>query len=229
MASGNRGGEHDNEASAVTEAMATSGTDIKALLAQIADLQKRVDNFENKVDVLPELDDATVPKYRLNSACFLENDTLYFEGDVIGYLGTPNTEMVPLNELARARMQAYVDSLNEAAWQKARLHGRTYIPNVQDFADLMATNLADERRDASEGRFKVSPVQMPVAAALIPPMPHTKEARAQALQSGRPQPSVVVVSAIAGAEAAKVPTNPNTIADKILGRPPNPHRAPPGR
>lgn len=60
-------------------------------------------------------DDTNTPRYRLLAPCYLEDDTLHEEGEEIYYLGTPNEEMEPMNDLARDRSRAYLEGLDDHA------------------------------------------------------------------------------------------------------------------
>lgn len=203
-----------NTAAGVIEASGNGNADIATLLATIKSLQERVDVFEGR-EVLRPAFDGEVPKYRIQSPVFLENDTLYEEGDVIDYLGTPNQEMMPLNDAAQARMKDYIGYLNECAREKANMYGRTFIVPVGDHAAMIAQNFADERKAVQAGANLVPLIQMPVERAEVPPMPHTPEALARARRTGVVPRQELIVSAV----AAPKPTNPGIgMQDKILGR-----------
>ncbi len=167
----------------------TAGTaDIAKLLATIEQLQARLDAAEGRTVERPAFD-GEVPRYRILTDFFGPNDHLYGEGDEIDYLGEPNTEMLPINEAAQKRMQAYVDYLNQCAMDKARIYGRAATPVFDhngriDTASLVADNMRDEKVAMRTGGQIVPLISMPQAREAVPQMPHTPEAQARARMAG---------------------------------------------
>lgn len=83
------------------------------------------------------------PIYQLNADCFLDDDTIHREGEQIIYPGVPNEQMVPLNDLARERMRAYLQELDEGARLKAEMMGRRFTGRPTDWQDQVAQTRAD--------------------------------------------------------------------------------------
>jgi hypothetical protein len=143
----------------------------------------------------------------LNSSCYLD-DTLFGEGTEIDFLDTPNTEMVPLNEPARARMQAYLEQLMEGQQAVASKNGRS-APGVVilDKGELIAQFSQDARNTPA----KVS-VSMPEARDEVFGMPHLDQTKAAQKRAGKTK-RAAVVSVKPPAPPAKVKTQP----DRVLG------------
>lgn len=83
------------------------------------------------------------PVYQLLTACFLDDDTLHQEGEIIVYPGTPNEHMAPLNDIARQRMAAYQQHLDDCAREKAELMGRPFSKRPSDWQDTVSQVRAD--------------------------------------------------------------------------------------
>lgn len=157
--------------------------------AEIATLKARLAQYEEERVVRPSFA-GEIPRYRLNGRCFLEDDTLHEEGEVIEYLGTPNLEMVPQNDAAKKRLEIYIEELSEGARQKAQMMGRPFTGLVTDRGVMLAQSLQDARRSPDN----VAIVKMPTEKGQIPQMPHTPEAAAQNRRQGK-APKGLVVSA----------------------------------
>lgn len=85
------------------------------------------------------------PVYQLLTACFLDDDTLHQEGEIIIYPGTPNEHMAPLNDMARQRMTAYQSHLDDCAREKAELAGRRFTGRAQGWQDEVSQVRADDK------------------------------------------------------------------------------------
>ena len=66
------------------------------------------------------------PAYRILTAFWGPDDHLYQEGDCIFFDGEPNEDMEPLNELARDRLNAFFDKLDNHARKLAEKAGKEY-------------------------------------------------------------------------------------------------------
>lgn len=179
----------------------------EALRQQVTALQDRLAQYEQKGEVVQAEFRGEVPRYRLNSACYLD-DTLFTEGTEIDFLDTPNTEMVPVNEPARQRMQAYLEQLMEGQQAVAAKNGRN-APGlvIMDKGEL----LAQLGQDARNTPAKVT-VSMPEARDEVFGMPHLEQAKAARKRAGKTK-RAAVVSVKPPAPPAKVKTQP----DRVLG------------
>lgn len=86
-----------------------------------------------------------LPKYQLN-APFWDNSTLWPEGTIIHFRGTPNEEMVPLNPQAEEKMRAYLDVLDRGAEAKAIMDGKAFIKRNPDLGAFVQDAMADRPR-----------------------------------------------------------------------------------
>lgn len=68
------------------------------------------------------------PHYYLRKPCFFD-DRLIPENATISYNGTPNEEMVPLNEAAREKVRAFFATLKDG---KPTDHAQNIFEQVQD-------------------------------------------------------------------------------------------------
>ena len=61
--------------------------------------------------------DNTRPAYRVldPNGFYSDNDTLYQEGDEIYFEGEPNDQLEPLNQIAKDKLNNYLDKLDEQA------------------------------------------------------------------------------------------------------------------
>lgn len=186
------------------EAIATADETAR-LRARVAELEAQLgDNFP---EVARPQFGGEVPKYKLNAAVFLENDTRYEEGTVLDYMGTPNDDMVPLNDAALARMRSYLDHLTGCAREAAVKNGRAFTGLITDKAEIIALATQDARKAAKE-----ITIAMPEDRGAPPQMPHTPEAHAK--KRGRPPKANPVVSANVPAP----PSRPGPQPVAILGR-----------
>ncbi len=180
-----------------------------ALKAQVAELQERLAKHETGAEIAHPQFNGEVPRYRLNSACYLEDDTLHVEGEEIEYLNTPNTEMVPLNQAARDRMMAYLEQLQEGQQAVSKQNGRQTGPLILDKAELIAAMSQDARREPT----RIQAVRMPEEKGMVYPMPNIPESQAQQRKRGGPRKGAAVVSSKPPAPPSKVKTAP----DRVLG------------
>ena len=201
-----------SEGNTPAEALVGS-SDFAAMQKMIAELQAKLALYEDTNVVRPKFD-GEVPKYRLNVPFFGPDDTKYPEGSEIEYLGTPNMEMVPLNNAARARIEDYIDELTEGARQKAALVGRNFNGLPGDVAGLIAMALSDARTMKDEG--KVQPVLRlpePTDSRDVPSMPHTEQAEIARRKAGRPKKGSELLSAV----TPPPPMKPIPIPNRVLG------------
>lgn len=106
-------------------------------------------------------DDRNTPRYRLLAACYLEDDTLHLEGEEIWYLGTPNEEMEPLNDLAREKSTAYLEGLEDAARAVAAARNVPYLGRTA----LMEQALEHAHKEAR------GPIVLPASRGEVPIRP----------------------------------------------------------
>lgn len=80
-----------------------------------------------------------LPKYRILNypGFFAENDTLYPADTEIIYDGVPNEQMLPLNDAAKKKMDAYLDGLEQA--HRANMIERGMNPNIRRPRDMAET------------------------------------------------------------------------------------------
>lgn len=180
-----------------------------ALREENRELRDRLAQLEADKVISPDFN-GEVPKYLLNSAHFLEDDTLHEEGEEIEYLGRPTLDMVPLNDAGKARMQEEIDRQTTAQRNKALAAGRSFHGFERDPGTLIAQNLQDARREAD----KVVVISMPEAKGEVPTMPHTEQAQAIQRRRGRPSKSSMVVSS----KPAPKPERPGPKPAAILGK-----------
>ncbi len=191
----------EGEGNTAMEALANSDQ-LANLQKIVAELQAKVDAYEGR-DVVEGVFNGEVPRYKLNTACYLEDDTRHDEGEEIEYTGTPNMEMVPLNEAAKKRLQGFIAELTQCAKDAAQLNGRPFRGLIMDSGDAIAVALADSRRAAGNTTLGNSPIiSLPTEKGQVPVMPHTPEAAALNKRQGKPGRPKMVVS-------AKAPPNPS--------------------
>lgn len=181
-----------------------------ALLDQIAALQDRLAKYEDAdKDIARPKFAGEIPRYRLNTACYLEDDTLHVEGEEIEYLNTPNDQMVPLNDAARSRLTEYLEQLQHGQRLVAEKNGRN-APGVVilDKGELLAQMGQDIRREPQ----KVQAVQMPEDKGQVFAMPNLPEAQAQARRRGKNKGSPVI-----SAKAPAPPKRPGPNPEAVLG------------
>lgn len=142
--------------------------------------------------------DSNTPRYRLLSACYLEDDTLHVEGEEIWYVGIPNEEMEPLNELARNRSREYIESLDDAARAVAAARNRPFNGRMTDHAAI-DQSIDDARRAAREV------VVLPVSREDVPIRPDLATP-AQKAQRDATRPKRVLGSKAPGPKG-KTPTH----------------------
>lgn len=80
---------------------------------------------------------------------FGPDDTLHVEGSLIVLHDCPNENMEPMNELARASMEAYLDELEESAKKVAEINGRFFAGRPRSKQDMMANASEDARKNVS--------------------------------------------------------------------------------
>lgn len=182
-----------------------SGT--KALEEEVRELRARLEQYEGEKIHHHDFG-GEAPRYRLNENCYLEDDTLHFEGEEIEYLNQPNMSMVPLNEPAKRKLEEYIEALTRGAREDAERRGRPFTGLITDKGTLIAQAMQDARR-APE---KVV-IAMPEIKGDVPAMPHTPEAQSIKRRRGRPPKERAVVSA----KAPPAPTPNGPKPAPILG------------
>lgn len=105
----------------------------RELAAQVAELERAKDS-----------DVGDIPIYRLNGPVFVAH-TYIPEGFEIGWLGEPNSEMVPMNQAARDRWDAFLKSQEEDARAAAKRVGAEFEGLTMDRDELAARAVEFER------------------------------------------------------------------------------------
>jgi hypothetical protein len=83
-----------------------------------------------------------MPRYRLIQQFFGPDHALYEEGMEIFFDGVPNEGMEPLNELATAKMKAYIEGLEEGMRQSGRISRKLEDIVMQEIANRPREPLA---------------------------------------------------------------------------------------
>lgn len=78
---------------------------------------------------------------------FGPDDTLHPMGSLIVLYDFPNEDMEPMNDLAREKMEDYLDSLEESARKVAEINGRFFSGRPRNKEDMLANASEDARRD----------------------------------------------------------------------------------
>ena len=80
---------------------------------------------------------------------FGPDDTLHQMGSLIVLHDTPNEDMEPMNDLAREKMEEYLDSLEESARKVAETNGRHFAGRPRNKEDMMANASEDMRNNTA--------------------------------------------------------------------------------
>lgn len=88
------------------------------------------------------------PAYRIlaEKGFFGPDCTLYEEGECLAYDDEPNEEMEPLNDLAREKMAALFNKLDDAARAVAAKNGRAFIERPKTLEGAVALATMDAKR-----------------------------------------------------------------------------------
>lgn len=89
---------------------------------------------------------------------YSDNDHLYQEGDEIYFDGTPNEMLEPLNQLARDRLNAHLEQLDNYGKAAAEKLGRSYAgrPRSLDGGLELASALLNEQKSILGNKNKQS-------------------------------------------------------------------------
>lgn len=71
---------------------------------------------------------------------------LYKEGDALVFDGEPNEEMEPLNDLARERIEALYQRLDDKAREVAKANGRAFTERPRDIEGALEIATIDAKR-----------------------------------------------------------------------------------
>jgi hypothetical protein len=126
------------------------------------------------------------PAYRILSVYgfYGPDDNLYQEGEEIYYDGEPNEEMEALNDIARAKMTAYLEKLDSLARQAAEKTGRPFVGRPRTLDGAIALASQDERNRMEIMGTKRDPnIVDRVEAEAIPEVGSTKRGRGRPLGS----------------------------------------------
>lgn len=74
------------------------------------------------------------------------DDTLHPEGSIIVLHDVPNENMEPMNDMARERMEAYLDELEESARKVAEQNGRHFSGRPRSKEEMLNFASEDARR-----------------------------------------------------------------------------------
>lgn len=176
-----------NDGNTAGEAMAVF-SQAEADKQKIAELEARLASYEADRVAYPQFN-GEVPKYQLNSPCYLDDQTLHMEGEVIEFTGVPNLEMVPLNDAAKARMDEYISEQEGGARAYADKRGRPFTGLSTDMGEVLARMLQDARHDAAAPAVHIASPELKGEVAIM--SHHAAEAQRK---RGRPPKSSVVSS-----------------------------------
>lgn len=97
-----------------------------------------------------------VPVYKImdERGFFADNDILYPQGTVVKWSDEPNTQMLPMNEMARTKLQAYIDKLEKLGRDAAEKLGVPY--EGLDTARDIALQLAHMENTHKNGAIEVN-------------------------------------------------------------------------
>lgn len=151
--------------------------------ALIAELQAQLARFEGDTVVQGQFK-GEFPKYKLAAPCFLDDQTLHVEGEIIEYTGGLNLAMVPLNDPAKRAMDVYISELEGGAAERAAAAGRPFTGLSRDMGEVIATLLQDARKAAAPVHIEV-----PRERGDVEIMPHLADQKAR--KRGRPPRSSV--------------------------------------
>lgn len=95
--------------------------------------------------------DTTRAAYRVldPSGFYSDNDTLYAEGDEIYFEGEPNDQLEPLNEVAKNRLNTYLEKLDTQARESAIKLGRPYTGRARNLDGAVEIATALQRQNVS--------------------------------------------------------------------------------
>lgn len=89
------------------------------------------------------------PAYRILAihGFFGPNDNLYQEGSEVYFDGEPNEEMEPLNELARVKLELYLENLDKLGRETAAKLGKAYAGRPRNLDGALEIATAVQRAD----------------------------------------------------------------------------------
>lgn len=86
------------------------------------------------------------PVYRIKKGKFFADDELYEAGSIIVWPDEPNTEMQPLNGLAKEKMMVFLEKLDKKGKEMAAKTGYAYVDQASAFANAQRVATQDSRR-----------------------------------------------------------------------------------
>ena len=102
------------------------------------------------------------PFYKVLAGKFFgPDDTLYQEGDIVGWDDEPNLEMKPLNKLAREKMEVFLKKLDKFGREVAEKAGKSYT----SLADAHANSYALAQQEGKRVEVLNRPAQVPLMGA----------------------------------------------------------------
>lgn len=138
--------------------------------------------------------DNTRPAYRVLavSGFFGPDDHLYELDDMLYFDGEPNDELEPLNEIARDKMEIYLNKLDNLGRAAAEKAGRAYAgrPRNLDGAIELATAVARSSMPIMSAQKEVSSIEK-ITNADVPEVGTVNPKRGR----GRPKGSLAISSA----------------------------------
>lgn len=93
---------------------------------------------------------ADTPVYRLLKDCFMEDDTLHPEDEIVAFTGIPNEYMEPLNEPARRNMGVFLAHLDKCGREAAERAGRPYTGRITDLGDQIEQAMKDAKSGVAD-------------------------------------------------------------------------------
>jgi hypothetical protein len=87
------------------------------------------------------------PAYKIMAAHgFYAEDFLYEQGSLLYWDGIPNEEMEPLNDLARDRLKAEIERLDDLGRKAAAANGRAFVERPKTLEGAIRIATLDARR-----------------------------------------------------------------------------------
>ena len=166
----------------VIQAPVAPTSDMASMERELAELRRKLAQYEPDNVIETTFAPGEVPRYRLNTPCYIDN-TYFDANSEIVFTGVPNLEMVPVNGAAEARMKEHIEYLTECQREYCEANGRAFNGLMTDKGVQIAIVDQDVRKRLSAA----PPVVMPVANGEPPPMAHMAPKRGP----GRPRKTVL--------------------------------------
>lgn len=128
--------------------------------------------------------------YRILKPCYLD-DNMYFEGDIVTWTEEPNSEMEPLNDLAREAMDEFFDKCEEFGRAASAVKGMLYVALQRPTQEKRDINSSERRRveiikgDGGIPVMGARKVGRPAKAQKLDVSPHEQKPVADLARAGR--------------------------------------------